>query len=91
MLVLLYMHAKLLSHVWLFVTQETVDNQAPLSLGFPRQEYWYELPFPTPRDLFNPGIKPVSLMSPALADRFFTASAIWDAQSLWDPLIIPNV
>ena len=41
-------------------------------MGFPRQEYWSELPFPSPRDLANPGIKPVWL---ALADRFFITVA----------------
>ena len=53
---------------------------APLSMGFSRQEYWSGLPFPPPGDLPNPGIKPISLMSPALAVRFFTTSAIWEAQ-----------
>ena len=43
--------------------------------GLPRQEYWNGLPFPSPGDLLNPGIKPVSLMSPALAAPFFTTSA----------------
>ena len=50
-------------------TPWTVAHQAPLSLGFPRQEYWSELPFPSPGDLPNPGIKPAS---PALAGGFFT-------------------
>ena len=40
--------------------------------GFPRQEYWSGLPFPPPGDLLDPGIKPVSLVSPALAGGFFT-------------------
>ena len=53
-----------------FVTPWTVSCQVPLSLGFPRQEYWSELPFPSPGDLPNPGIEP---MSPALAGRFFTS------------------
>ena len=44
-------------------------TQAPLSMGFPRQEYWSGLPFPPPGDLPDPGIEPVS---PALAGRFFT-------------------
>ena len=44
----------------------TVDQQAPLSMGFSRQEYWSELPFPSPGDLPDPGIQPMSLMSPAL-------------------------
>ena len=42
--------------------------EAPLSMGFPRQEYWGGLPFPSPGDHLNPGIEP---MSPALAGRFF--------------------
>ena len=66
----------------LFVTLETVAHQAPLSMGFSRKEYWNVLPCPPPGGLPDPGIKPVSLMPPALAGRFFTASAIWDAQSL---------
>ena len=50
----------LLSHVPLFATQWTVAHQAPLSMGFSRQEYWSGLPFPSPGDLPNPGIKPKS-------------------------------
>ena len=49
------------------VTLWTVAFQAHLSMGFPRQEYWSGVPFPTAGDLPNPGIKPVSLMSLALA------------------------
>ena len=41
-------------------------------MGFSRQEYWSRLPFPTPGDLPDPGIEPASLVSPALAGRFFT-------------------
>ena len=48
---------------------------APLSMGFSKQEYWSELPFPTPGDLPNPGIEPTSLASLALASEFFTTSA----------------
>ena len=44
-------------------------DYSPLSMGFPRQEYWSGLPFPSPEDLLDPGIEPVS---PALADSFFT-------------------
>ena len=51
---------KLLSRVRLFVTQWTVACQAPLSMGFSRQEYWSGLPFPSPGDLPNPGIEPRS-------------------------------
>ena len=56
------------SVIWLFVTPWTVAHQAPLSMGFSRQEYLSGLPFPPPGDLPDPGIKPVS---PALVDRFF--------------------
>ena len=48
-------------------------------MEFSSQEYWSELPFPTMRDLPDPGIKPSSLMSPALAGGFFTTSATWEA------------
>ena len=67
------------SHVQLFATPWTVAQQSPLSVGFPRQEYWKGLPCPPPGDLPNPGIKPASLMSPALASRFFTTSTTWEA------------
>ena len=55
-----------LSHVGFFVTLQTVARQAPLSMVFPRQEYWSGLAFPLPGDLPNPGIEPASLVSPAL-------------------------
>jgi len=48
--------------------------QTPLYMIFSRQEYWSWLPFPTPGDLPDPGIKPTSLVSPALAGRFFTTA-----------------
>ena len=68
------------THIWLllfsyevmfdsFGTPWTVAHQAPLSMGFSRQEYWSGLPFPTPGDLSDPGIKSAS---PALAAEFFT-------------------
>ena len=60
-------------------TPWTVACQAPLSMGFSRQEYWSGLPCPSPRDLPNPGIEPASLGSPALAGEFFTTSATWEA------------
>ena len=50
-----------------------IANQAALSVGFFWQEYWNGLPFPSPGDLPDPGIEPMSPVSPALADRFFTA------------------
>ena len=63
------------SHVQLFATPWTVAHQAPLFMGFPRQGYWSQLPFPSPGSLSDPGIKSMSLTSPALAGRFFTTSA----------------
>ena len=48
-------------------------------MGFSSQEYWSGLSCLPPEDLPNPGIKPVSLMSPALADRLFTTRATWEA------------
>ena len=59
------------SCVRLCATLWTVAHQAPLSMGFSRQEYWSGLPCPSPRDLPNPGIESTSLMSPALAGGFF--------------------
>ena len=66
------------SHVRLCATLWTVALQTPLSMGFSRQEYWSGLPCPSPGNLPNPGIEPMSLMSPALAGRFFTPSATWE-------------
>ena len=43
-----------------FATPRTIAHQAPLSMGFPRQEHWSGLPFPSPGDLPDPGIEPVS-------------------------------
>ena len=71
-----------LSHVLLFATMWTIARQAPLPMGFSRQEYWSELPCPPPRDLPNPGIELGSLMSPALAGGFFTTSTTWEAPGL---------
>ena len=59
------------TRVWFFVTTWIVACQATLFMEFSRQEYWSGLPFPPPGDLPNPGIKLVSLASPALAGRFF--------------------
>ena len=67
------------SRVWLFATMWTVAHQAPLSMGFPRQEYWSELLFPSPGNLPDPGIEPAS---PALAGGFFTTWIILAAKSL---------
>ena len=62
-----------------FVTHWTAAHQALLSIGFFRQEYWNGLLCPPPGDLPNPGVKPESLISPALAGGFFTVSTTWEA------------
>ena len=64
------------------VTLQTVVCQAPLTMGFSRQEYWNGLPCPPPGDLPDPGIETTSLTPPALADGFFTNSATWEAQDV---------
>ena len=66
----------------LFATLWIVAHQAPLSMGFSRQEYWRSLPCPPPWDLPDPGIEPASLASPALAGGFFTTSATWESRPL---------
>ena len=70
------------SCVLLFAAQWTVARQAPLSMGFSRQEYWSGFPCPPPEDLPDPGIKLVSLLSPALAGWFFTISITWETPPL---------
>ena len=75
-------HACLLSRfslIQLCVTLRTVAPQAPLSIAFCRQEYWSGFPCPPPGDLPDPWIKPMSVMSPALAGGFFTTSVTWEA------------
>ena len=57
---MLKVKVKLLSRVRLFKTPWTVAHQDPPSIGFSKQEYWSGLPFPSPGDLPNPGIEPVS-------------------------------
>ena len=61
-------------------------HQVPLSTGFSRQKYWSGLPFLTAGDLSDPGIAPVSLVSPALAAGF---CAIWNIPQI--ALLIPNM
>ena len=71
------------SSVELFATDPMdLAHQAPLSMGFSRQECWSRMPCPCPEDLPKPGIEPVSLTSLALAGRFFPASAPWEAHGL---------
>ena len=67
------------SRIRLCATLWTIACQVPLSMGFSSQEYWSGLSCLPPGDLPNPGIKPVSLMSPALAGRLFTTRATWEA------------
>ena len=67
------------SHVWFLTTLWTGAHQAPLYMGFYRQEYWSGLPSPPPGNFPGPVIKPTTLVSPALAGRFSTASATWEA------------
>ena len=77
------MHVCMLSHLSCVQSFETLWTIAPLSVWFSRQEYWSGLPCPSPGDFPNPGIKPASLISPALAGRFFTTSATWE-------VLVPN-
>ena len=58
---------------------DCIAHHAPLSMGISRQEYWSGLPCPPPGDLPDPGMEPVSLMSPAFAGVFFTTSATSEA------------
>ena len=67
-----------LSCVWFFATPWTVARQAPLSLGFPRQEHWSGLPCPSQGVFPTQGLNP-RLLSPALAGGPFTTSAPWEA------------
>ena len=75
------LHVCMLSHfsfIQLFATPWSVALQAPLSIEFSRQEYWSGLPCPPPGNLPNSGMELTSLMSPALAGRFFTTGATWE-------------
>ena len=76
------MHAQLPHPCLTLVTPWTVAHQAPLSMGFSRQEYWNGLPFSSLGHFPNPGIKPASLRSPTLVGEFFTASATSDVPDL---------
>ena len=82
------MHACLVSSVVSDSLQPpwTIAHQAPLSAGFSRQVYWSGLPFPSPGDIPDTGIEPMSLMSPALARGFFTTSITWDSCELSDEM-----
>ena len=75
------------SCIWFFAILWTLAHQSPLSMGLFRQEYWSELPFPSPGDLLDPGIELASRESPALADKFFTTDSLpgatWEAPGKW--------
>ena len=66
------------SHIWLFATLWTGAHQAPLSMGFSRQEYCSGLPCPPPGALSYPGMEPMSPMSHALAAGLFTTNTTWE-------------
>ena len=76
-------HVCTLSCVRLFVTLWTVACQSPLSIGFPRQEYWSGLPFPPSGDLPNTGTEPMSPMPPAFTDRLFISEPPGLTQELY--------
>ena len=81
---------KLLSHVRLFVTLWTGVYQAPPSMGFSRQEYWSGLPFPSPGDLPDSGIKP---RSPSLEEDTFNLWAPrvpWNTSKLLEAFVVEN-
>ena len=70
--------------------QSTVVCQTPLSMEFSRQESWSGQPFPSPGNLPDPGVKPASLMSCALAGRFFTSSTTWEAPQVHKTTLCPS-
>ena len=72
-------YAQSLGRVRLCVTPWTVARQAPLSMGFSRQEHWSGLPCPPPGDLPNPGTEPASLETSALAGGFSASYTAWDS------------
>ena len=63
-------------------TPWTVAYQAPLSMGFSRQEYWSGLPYLPPWNRSHPGSEPMSPTSPALAGKFCTSSTTWAARTV---------
>ena len=71
-----------------FVTPWTVALQAPLSMGFSRQEWWSGLSRPLPGELPHPGIELMSLKSPVLTGGFFSISATWEAPTKVHPPLI---
>ena len=80
----------LLSHLTLCDPVDYITLQAPLFMGFSKQECWSGLPCSPTGDLPKPGIEPASLMFPVLADGFFTTSATWEVQYVIYIIIIYN-
>ena len=80
-------HLHLIIHTAFSGLGWTAAHQAPLSMGFSRQEYWSGLSYPSPGDLPDPGIEAMSFMSPALARGFFITSATTFplSQKMWAP------
>ena len=76
--------AQMLSHALLFVTPWALVRQGPRVMGFFWQEYWSRLPFPSPGDLSDPGVKPVSPMSSALQAVSLPLSHLGSRMSQWD-------
>ena len=78
--------------VWLFATPWAAALQAPLSIGFSRQEYWRAFPFPLPGGLPDPGIKPTSPVSPELVGKFFTTAPSGKPHFIYSSMcvLIPN-
>ena len=76
------------SYPTLYDPISTVPCQAPLSMEFSRQEYWNELPFPSPGNLPNPGIELLSLSSPALAGGSFTTAL---PNVLYTNILLPHI
>ena len=81
-------HVSVISLSESFAAPWAVARQAPLSMGFSRQEHWSELPRPPPGDVPDPGIGRTSLASPALADGLFTSSAAWEAGDVSRPVAL---
>ena len=79
---LLCVHEKSLQSCLTLCNPMDYSHQAPLSMGFSRQEYWSRLPCRSPGDLPNSGIKPPSFTSPVLAREFFTTSSTCKAEVL---------
>ena len=84
-------HVFTLSHVQLFATPWMVALQAPLPLGFSRQDYWSGLPCPPPGDLLGLGSEPASLGSPALPGRFFTIEPPGKPNRKWQGLVTTSL